>query len=387
MSGRAPAERGSTVDFEPSEEQGMLRDVIRATLRDHAGPDRARGLLNADEDVDPRLWRLAADLGWMGLALPEEYEGTGQGLTELALTAEELGRAVARGPFLTSALVGLAVSRGGSAELRAETLPAIAAGAARATWAFAEPGGQWSTRHLLTRATPRQDGFLLHGTKSTVQDAGGARWLMVTALLDGEPANFLVDRQANGVIVRRQRSMDLTRNLYEVSLDQVRVPVGHRLDGGPSDVSALRDAGAVLTAADALGAAEWLLNATLDYAKVRVQFGRPIGSFQAIKHKAADMRMAVQGMRAAVYYAAMAADAGAPDAGSAASIAKAFASEKASELAGEALQIHGGIGFTWEHDLHLYLRRVKADEVLYGNAAPHYERVCRLLLAARHPVA
>ncbi|GGN44194.1 acyl-CoA dehydrogenase family protein [Streptomyces fuscichromogenes] len=374
------------MDFEPSEEQAMLRDVSRATLRDHAGPERVRGLLGADEDVDTKLWQLGADLGWTGLALPEEYDGAGQGLTELALVAEELGRAVARGPFLTSALVGLAVSRGGSAELCVEVLPLLAAGSARATWAFAEAGGQWSTRHQLTTATPQRDGFVLRGTKSAAQDAGSARWLLVTAQLDGEPANFLVDRHASGVTVRRQRSLDLTRNLYEVSLDQVHVPFGRRLHAEPAEVSRLRDAGAVLTAADALGAAEWMLTATVEYAKVRVQFGRPIGSFQAIKHKAADMRLAVQGMRAAVYYAAMAADAGAPDASQAASTAKAFASEEASRLAGEALQIHGGIGFTWEHDLHLYLRRVKADEVLYGNSALHYERVCRLLLAARHPV-
>ncbi|MFC8435294.1 acyl-CoA dehydrogenase family protein [Streptomyces sp. NPDC057253] len=374
------------MDFEPSEEQAMLRDVSRATLRDHSGPERTRVLLDADEDVDARLWKLGADLGWVGLAIPEEYDGAGQGLTELTLVAEELGRAVARGPFLTSALVALAVARGGSAELRAEVLPALAAGSARATWAFAEPAGQWSPRHLLTTATVRGEEFVLRGTKSAVQDAASARWLLVTALLDGVAANFLVDRHAIGVTVRRQRSLDLTRNLYAVSLDEVRVPVGRRLDGGPAAVSGLRDAGAVLTAADALGACEWLLKATVEYAGVRVQFGRAIGSFQAIKHKAADMRMAVQGMRASVHYAAKAADAGSPDASQAASTAKAFACEESSRLAGEALQIHGGIGFTWEHDMHLYLRRVKADEVLYGNAAEHYERVCRLLLDTRHPV-
>ena len=159
--------------------------------------------------------------------------------------------------------------------------------------------------------------------------------------------------------------------------------VERRLIGGADIAQRLYDDGAVLTCADALGAGERLLAMTVEYAKVRVQFGRAIGSFQAVKHKCATMRMQLQGARAATYYAAMAADAGAPDASRAASVAKAYVSEAMSRLAGEALQIHGGIGFTWEHDLHLYLRRIKVDEVLFGEPRTHQERLCTLLQAAR----
>jgi alkylation response protein AidB-like acyl-CoA dehydrogenase len=233
-------------------------------------------------------------------------------------------------------------------------------------------------------AAQEPDGsFRLTARKTVVQDAANARWILAAARLDGETALFLVDRDSAGVSVRGQHTLDVTRNFYEVILDDVTVPAERRLAGGADLVQRVYDEGAVLTCSDALGAGERLLAMTVEYAKVRVQFGRAIGSFQAVKHKCATMRMQLQGARAATYYAAMAADAGAPDASRAASVAKAYVSEAMSTLAGEALQVHGGIGFTWEHDLHLYLRRIKVDEVLYGDPRSHQERLCALLLSAR----
>jgi alkylation response protein AidB-like acyl-CoA dehydrogenase len=369
------------MDFELSEEQRALRDVSRALLADHCTSAQVREMTGG-ADADAKLWELGTGLGWTGLAVPDEHGGSGAGLVELALVAEELGRAAARGPFIATALAGLAVARHGSPELRALALPALADGSATAAWAVAESGGWLSPAASLTRAGDG-DAFVLSGRKTLAQDAGSAAWLLVSATADGEPAVVVVQREAPGVRIRRQQALDLTRNLYEVVLDAVWVPAGRRLLGGAAAVKELLSAAAVLTSADALGAGTRLLEMTVEHAKVRVQFGQPIGGFQAVKQKCAEMLMTTQGTRAAVYYAAMALDAATADACEAASTAKAFTSDGISRLAGEALQVHGGIGFTWEHDLHLFLRRIKADEQLYGDAAVHRERLCEFLVT-RH---
>lgn len=355
------------MDFELSDEQAMLRAASRDLLRDHS-------------PADPALWRLAAGLGWPGLAVPEEYGGTGQGLIELALVAEEVGRSLGPVPFLPTVLVARAVARGGSPRLRKEVLPALAEGTAWASWAFAEPRSPWTLAGVGATAR-RADGdtVVLDGVKTTVQDAEGARWLLVTARHDSVPASFLVDRDAPGLTVRRQQALDLTRTVYEVRLDAVRVSLDRRLDDGPAAVQRLLDDASMLAAADALGVMDHLLEMTVAYMKVRVQFGRPLGSFQAVKHKCAAMAMHVHGTRAATAYAAMAADAGSPDAVPAACAAASYASTAAGEVAGDALQLHGGIGFTWEHDLHLYLRRAKTDAVLYGDATVHRDRLSALI--------
>jgi len=370
------------MDFELTDEQAMLREASRDLLTDRAATSVVRGQLETEVEVDPALWRLAAELGWPGLLVPEEHGGAGQGLIEMALVAEEIGRAVGRGPFLATAVVGRAVARGASETLAAEVLPALAEGEAWATWAFAEPKLPWSLDGL--RATARTDGdhVVLSGTKTAVQDADGARWLLVTALAEDGPASFLVDRDAPGVSVRRQRSIDLTRSFSEVRFDDVRVPVARRLAGGAAEIQQLLDDSAVLLAAETLGTLDGMLQLTLDYVRVRVQFGRPIGSFQAVKQACSRMAEQVMGVRAATYSAAMAADAGADDAATTACVAASYSSSVAGEVAGAALQLHGGIGFTWEHDLHLFLRRAKADGVLQGDSAVHRDRLVNAVTAA-----
>lgn len=367
------------MDFELSDEQATLRGISRKLLSDRAPIDVVRAWTERDEDVEPQLWRLAADLGWLGLALPEEHGGAGQGLVELALVAEEIGRALGRGPFLPTAVVGQAITASGSAQLQAEVLPVLAAGSGWATWAFAEPRAPWTLAGIHTTARTDGDVITLDGVKTAVQDAGGARWLLVTAQHEGVPASFLVDRDSAGVSIRRQHVLDLTRAFYEVRLDGVRVPPERRLGGGPAEVQRLLDYASVLQAAEALGVMERVLELTVGYANVRVQFGRPIGSFQAVKHACADMAMLVHGSRAATYYAAMSADAGAVDADRAACVAASYTSAGAGEVTDAALQLHGGIGFTWEYDLHLYLRRAEVGGVLYGTASVHRDRLCTLL--------
>jgi alkylation response protein AidB-like acyl-CoA dehydrogenase len=365
------------VDYSLSEEQRMLVDSTRRLLADLSPLASVRRLGEAgDVGFDPRVWQRGSELGWAALPVPEEYGGLGQGLADVALIAAEHGRTVQPGPLISNALVTFAVSESARADLRAAVLPALAAGDATATWAFAEPRQPWDVAGVAAVAAADGDGFRLTGVKTAVQDADSARWILLTARLGGRLAQFLVERDAPGVTVRRQRTIDITRRLDEVRLDGTRVSAS-ALVTPPADaetaVAGQLRHGAVLVSADSLGVGDRLLEMSVEYARLRVQFGRPIGSFQAIKHKCANMRMWLQASKAATYYAAMAVEAGTDDAAEAASIAKAYTSEAIAALAGEALQLHGGIGFTWEHDLHLYLRRAKANQVLFGDPYAHYE--------------
>jgi len=325
-------------------------------------PKLVRSLASSGADTDDTLWRHAAELGWTGLAVPEEYDGAGQGLVELCLVAEEIGRAVAPGPFSDSALVALALARSGGEAL----LPGLAAGHLKASWAH----------HGSVAGSGDGNEIVLAGRATAVQAAKSADWLLVTVALDEGTSLVLLDPARASIEARH--TLDETRRWYDVVLAGVRLPATDVVTTDPAQVQWLTDAAAVLTAADALGAGERLLEMTVSYVKVREQFDRPLGSFQSVKHKVADMLTTLKAARAATYYAAMALDAGVASATVAASAAKAFTGEGVATLAGEALQAHGGIGFTWEHDLHLYLRRAKVDEMLYGSAADNYERLVSL---------
>lgn len=353
------------MDFELDDEQAALRDVSRQLLGVRGGPAAVRRLAETGGDHDPELWKAGAEIGWPALAVPEERDGLGQGLVELSIVSEELGRALATGPFAITALVARLLSAGSVA---GDVLSSLVTGAESATWALAEPGGSFAPETVRTRA----HNGVLDGVKTGVESAASADWLLVTAVEDGSPVSCVVRRDAPGVTIERQRVIDETRPRYLVRLDGVRA------EGRVAGTRALADAATLLTSADALGAAEALFEMTRDYVTTRRQFGRAIGSFQAVKHTLADMLMVLRGSRAAVYYAAMAIDAGADEAELAVAIAKSYTSAGLSRVAGQALQLHGGIGFTWEHDLHLYLRRVKADEILHGDSTVHRERLLAL---------
>jgi alkylation response protein AidB-like acyl-CoA dehydrogenase len=351
------------VDFELTEEQAALREVSRSLLAVTCPPQLVRSLASAGKDTDDKLWQRGVELGWIGLAVPEELDGAGQGVVELCLVAEELGRAAAPGPFLDSALTALVLARAGR---RAELVGSLAAGELTASLAH----------HGAVTGSADGDELVLSGRATAVQAAASADWLLVTVTVNQGRRLVLVHRELARVEPRR--TLDETRRWYDVVLDGVRVNDADVVSADEAEFRWLADAGAVLTAADSLGVGERLLELTVGYVKVREQFGRPIGSFQSVKHKVADMLTTLKGARAATYYAAMALDAGLADAAAASSAAKAFTGEGVAALAGEALQTHGGIGFTWEHDLHLYLRRAKVNEVLYGAAAEHYERLAAL---------
>jgi alkylation response protein AidB-like acyl-CoA dehydrogenase len=357
------------VDFELTEEQAALREVSRAMLTANCPPQLVRSLASAGKDTDDKLWQLAAELGWLGLAVPEELDGAGQGLTELCLVAEELGRAVTPGAFIDSALAALVLARAGEDEQVPGLVADLAAGGQRASLAH---HGRVSGRRTDSGSGA---GIVLGGRATAVQAAASANWLLVTVTVDGEAGRRLALVARDLVTVERRRTLDETRQWYDVILDDT--PAG-LVTADEAAIAWMADAAAVLTCADALGVGERLLDMTVGYVKVREQFGRPLGSFQSVKHKVADMLTTLKGARAATYYAAMALDAGAAVAPLASSAAKAFTGEGIADLAGQALQAHGGIGFTWEHDLHLYLRRAKVDEMLYGSTAEHQERVVAL---------
>ncbi len=372
------------MNFDLTDEQRGLIEVTRELLERQSSVAAARALIDGPDGYDGQLWRKGAELGWPALAIPEEDDGLGQQVIEWALVAVELGRGLASTPFLPTAVVADAVTRstvGG----RAELLSALASGTKTATWAFAEVGRPWSVAGIQTTAARDGSGYVLNGAKASVQDADSAATLLVDSVLDGRPARFLVPADATGVKVERQHTLDVTRRFCDVVLDGVTLDGAAMLaEGGAAEESIARSGqlAAVLTCAELVGIGERLLELTVAYLKERVQFGRAVGSFQAVKHKCADMRIWSQSCAAATYFAAMTLDSDHHDSGHAASVAKAYVSDAVNRLAGEALQLHGGIGFTWEHDLHLYLRRARVGAALYGDADHHRDQLFRAQVQA-----
>jgi alkylation response protein AidB-like acyl-CoA dehydrogenase len=368
------------MDFGFSEEQDLLRESCRQFLSQEVPFSRVRELAEA-ERFDRALWAEIAGLGWTGLTIPEAHDGLGLGLVDLLVLAEEHGHLCQPGPFLSTALVATVLSEMGSGDQRARWLPAIGGGDCVATWAHYEPGGGWGAEDVGLEATPAGDALSVSGSKRLVVDALDADLLLVSVRRADGPALVLVPADASGLRLTPHRGLDLARALGEVEFDGVAVPADATLplaDGAAGIERALQIA-VVLQCGESLGVAETLLEMTVEYAKVREQFGRPIGSFQAIRHRCADMRVALDGIRTATRYAALAVDQRFENAAEAVHVAKSHTGDSATFIAGEALQIHGGIGFTWEHDLHLYLRRAKSNQVLYGDPAWHNERIARAM--------
>jgi alkylation response protein AidB-like acyl-CoA dehydrogenase len=376
------------MDFALSDEQQAMRESTSALLRNASPTTAVRAIAEAGTGFDQALWRKGAELGWPALAVPEDSGGLGQGIVDLTLIGIEHGRHLLPSPQIPIAIVAdaLASQRDGG-ELE-DLLAPMLDGSLIATWAFGEPGRPWLADELEFKAHRAPSGFTLNGRKSSVQDAGSAQQILVDCRLDdGELARFAIPTSIDGVTIRRQRTLDITREFDDVTMSDVHVPAAALITSGDAARAGITRSGhigAVLACAEMVGAAERVLDMTIEYAKVRCQFGRPIGSFQAVKHKCATMRMWAQASAAATYYAAMALDAGTDDAAQAVSVAKSYVSEAVCSLVGEALQVHGGIGFTWEHDLHLYIRRVRANAVLYGDVRHHRAVLCRWLEEARH---
>ena len=371
------------MDFDLSKPQKLLKESARALLARECGPGRVRELMATETAHDDGLWQALADQGWTGLTVPEEQGGLGLGLVEMAAVAEEMGRACLPGAFLSTLFAAALVERAGSAEQRAKYLEPIAAGELKATVALLEEGASWDADAVRLGASRASGSFTLNGRKLFVPDAEVAD-LLICVARDGDSLVLLpVERGAEGLTVRPMPSMDATRKLYEVGFEGVTVAEGDALGADGDARGALRGASEAATAvlcAEMVGGMQWLLDTTVEYAKTRQQFGRPIGSFQAVQHMCADMLLLTESARSAAYYAAWALTENDPAARAAVSVAKAYCSDAYREVANRGVQVHGGIGFTWEHDLQLYYKRSKSSETLFGDATFHRERIARLVV-------
>jgi alkylation response protein AidB-like acyl-CoA dehydrogenase len=361
--------------FTFTDEQRELAATLRRFLQDKSPSSEVRRLMATEEGYDPQVWaQLAGQLGLQGLAIPEKYGGSGAGPVELAIACEEMGRALLCAPyFATAVLAAGALLASGDQAAAEEFLPALADGGTIATLAVCEDDGAWTTDGLRTGARRSGDGYLLDGRKSFVLDGHTADLLLVVAQAEGGPSMFAVPGDADGLTRRPLQTLDMTRKQAALTLNAVP---GRLIGAEGSAVDIVRQTlrlAAVMLAAEQVGGAQRCLDMSVEYAKIRMQFGRPIGSFQAIKHMCADLLLEVESARSAAYYAAWAAQEQSGELPLLSSLAKAFCSEAYFRAAADNIQIHGGIGFTWEHDAHLYYRRAKSTELMLGTPAEHRE--------------
>jgi alkylation response protein AidB-like acyl-CoA dehydrogenase len=363
------------------EDRALIRDSARAFLADNSPSAAVRRSMETELGYDPALWeRVAGELAWQGVAIDEAHGGLGLGWGELAILMEEMGASLFCSPFLaTICLAGAVIREGASEAQKSEWLPAMASGALTAALAYAEPG----RNEIAAEARADGDSFVLKGTKRYVVDGQSAGMLIVAARKPGSEGEagiglFAVPGETKGVMRKGLPTLDQTRRQAEVAFNDVRVSrdalIGE-MDAGWRILSRALDLGAVALAAEQAGGARRCLELTVDYVKERVQFGRPIGSFQAIKHRCADMMVQVESAANAARYAAEAADAGDAEFPLLASMAKAYCSDAFYACAADTIQLHGGVGFTWEYDPHLYFKRARASASLLGDANYHRERI------------
>ncbi|MGH0037388.1 MAG: acyl-CoA dehydrogenase family protein [Myxococcota bacterium] len=374
------------MDFQFDEEQTELRETARAFLQEHQGSEAVRRAMGSELGYESEVWkRIGSELGWTSVHIPEEYGGLGLGHVELVALMEVMGESLLCAPFFSSVVLGAnALLEAGSDLQKREWLPAIAEGERTATLAFAEPGSAPGDP-VATLARREGDSFVLTGAKRSVVDGHSADLLVVSAR-DADRvgpdaiALYLVPGDSDGLDRELLPTMDSTRRLAAVSLDGVRLAASARLGEGRGGAAALErtlQLASVALAAEQVGGAQRCLDLAVDYAKERVQFGRPIGSFQAIKHKLADVMVRVESARSAAYYAGCVAAEGSDELPVVSSLARAYCSETYFQAASDCLQVHGGVGFTWEYDVHLHFKRARASEALLGSPSHHREIVAR----------
>jgi alkylation response protein AidB-like acyl-CoA dehydrogenase len=363
------------MNFAFSEEQEELRKSVRKFLEQKSDSPEVRRLMETEEGYDPDVWsQMAQQLGLQGLAIPEEYGGSGYSYVELIVVLEEMGRALLPAPyFSTVALAANAILASGDDSAKKELLPGIASGETIATLAFTEDSGRWDEEGIQMEATKSGDGYTLTGSKMFVIDGHTANLLIVAARTPAGISLFAVDGDASGLTRTSLQTMDQTRKQAKVDFANTPARLIGTEGGGGQALNKTLDLAAVALAAEQVGGAQKVLEMAVEYAKVRVQFGRPIGSFQAIKHKCADMLLEVESAKSAAYYAGWAAAEDSDELPVVASLAKAYCSDAYFHAAAENIQIHGGIGFTWEHDAHLYFKRAKSSELLLGDPTYHRE--------------
>jgi alkylation response protein AidB-like acyl-CoA dehydrogenase len=374
------------MDFGLSDEQELLQQTARDFLTRECAPSFVREVVRSADGFSRSLHQKMAEMGWTGLVIPEKFGGLGLHLLDLAVLAEEMGRAVVPGPFFSSSvLAALALIHSGSSAQKKAWLPRLAAGETIGTVAFFEEEERIDAGGIRARCRATRTGYRLDGTKMFVTDAHVADCIVAAFRSRGDGESgvtlFLVPRDTPGLTVTALESVDQTRRPHEVVFEDVEVPKTARLADDTKGWGVVRrviDAACVVLAADSLGGAQRALELAVEYAKTREQFGRPIGSFQAVKHMAAEMVSEIEPARSLVWYAAYAYDREPRRAAYAAAMTKARLGDIYSRAANRAVQIHGGIGFTWEHDMHLWFKRAMWNRTAFGDPASHRERVAQL---------
>jgi len=368
------------MQFSFTDEQHQFRDVVQRFLKDKSPTTEVRRLMEEEQGFDRNVWKqLCNELGLSALHIPEKYGGQGFGFVELGIVMEEMGRSLLCAPYFSSTVLAAgAILNAGSEQQKSALLPEIASGDCLATLAFTEPNGKWNASGVELIAVPVDDGFQLEGVKSFVLDGHIADLIIVVARAtdtEGEDglSFFTVKGNADGLKKHRLETMDTTRKQARIDFNGVAGELlGDLGQAGPALKKTL-DQAAVALANEMVGGAQQLLDSAVAYSQMRVQFGRTIGSFQAIKHKCADLLLKVELAKSAAYYAASAAAEDHNDLPALASIAKSSAADAYMRAAADCIQIHGGIGFTWDHDTHLWFKRAKSSEVFLGDPGYHRE--------------
>ena len=367
------------MQFTFSDEQEEFRLIVRRFMDDKSPRTEVRKLMDSEQGYDPAVWKqLSEELGLPGIHIPEAYGGQGFGFVELCIVLEEMGRALFCAPYFSAtALAATTIIHAGTEEQKLALLPGIASGQTLATLALSEANQDWLPANTELSATPAADNYLLDGEKSYVLDGHIADLLIVVARTPGTTGDeglslFTVPNDSPGLERRLLKTLDPTRKLAHIEFKQTPATLLGELNTAGDTLSHILDLAAVALASEMVGGAQMMLQSSLDYAQLRMQFGRLIGSFQAIKHKCADILLDVELAKSTAYYAAAAAAEQSLDLPAVASLSKAYAADTYMKSAAECLQIHGGIGFTWENDTHLYFKRAKSSEVFLGD--PNYHR-------------
>jgi alkylation response protein AidB-like acyl-CoA dehydrogenase len=368
------------MDFDLNKAQKLLQQSARDFFARECKPERVRELMATDTAYDDGLWRAMADQGWTGLIIPEEFGGLGLGLVDLIAVSEEMGRACLPGPFLSTLWAAALIDRAGGEGQRKQYLEPIAAGDMKATVALLEGDADWNPESVQLRAEKEGKEFRLRGRKEFVTDAEVADLIICVARGNDGLVLAPVVKGAKGMKIAATPGVDATRKLYSVEFEDVVAPEADALAFNTRTLDAVESATAtavVALCAEMLGLMQWTLENAVEYAKTRQQFGKQIGVYQAVQHQLADMFLMTEGARSAAYYAAWAVSENDPSAKLAVSVAKACCSDAAREVGNRGAQVHGGIGFTWEHNLQLYYKRAKASEIMFGDANYHREQIAR----------
>jgi alkylation response protein AidB-like acyl-CoA dehydrogenase len=379
------------MDFELNETQKLFQRSAREFFAQECSPAVVREMIERNEPYSEDLWQKLVEQGWTGLIFSEDDGGLGLGLVEMAIAFEEMGRALVPGAFLsTVAIAGPLIEKACSVEYRTERLQAISEGRLKATVALLEESANWDPDSIELQATPIDGGFKLNGTKLFVNDAAAADLIITVAKAGSDLVLAFVNKNAPGVTVKPMAGIDATRSLGSVEFSDVMVSSQDVVSDGSKARAALEyalDVATLAAAAEMVGGMQWLLDASVEYAKTRKQFGKPIGQFQAVQHHCANMLLMTESARSAVYFAAWVAGNDPEQAPRAISVAKAYTSDSYREVGNLAIQVHGGIGFTWDENIHFYYKRAKASELIFGDATYHRERIARLVIdRAREPV-